>query len=452
MRSSVEVFAITIKDHNAIGFPHEQAAAVPDSSVELAQVRFRNGGGRAIAYRARTGSKPAIFLCLLLAWSLQISLGQTAIPKAVDIGVHFERAQAALKANDAETATREFRAVLALDPRNAEAYVNLGVVALSQGDYRAASQYLHKALAIRPSLAQAQALLGICDKRLGNSSAKALLTSSFSKLTDTRLRTQVGMELLGFYQQAGDTEHAIPVIQKLVDLNPENVDILYAAQRLYGELSEETLNKLAVLAPRSARMQQVIAERLINAGDLRGAIEHYKKAMEIDPRLPGVHYELAQAILESAPSDSAVQADAEKEVGTAITMEGDNAKSQCELGRIALLRADSEKAYAHYTRAFAMDPGDTQAQLGLGRVLMTMEKPQEAKKYLEMAVHSDPFNGAAHYRLAMAYKGLQMANEAQKEMHLFQEIKKTKDQVRELYHQMNSQPKEQADETPDSDK
>jgi cytochrome c-type biogenesis protein CcmH/NrfG len=133
-------------------------------------------------------------------------------------------------------------------------------------------------------------------------------------------------------------------------------------------------------------------------------------------------------------------------------MEGDNAKSQCELGRIALLRADSEKAYAHYTRAFAMDPGDTQAQLGLGRVLMTMEKPQEAKKYLEMAVHSDPFNGAAHYRLAMAYKGLQMANEAQKEMHLFQEIKKTKDQVRELYHQMNSQPKEQADETPDSDK
>ena len=51
-------------------------------------------------------------------------------------------------------------------------------------------------------------------------------------------------------------------------------------------------------------MQQVIAERLINEGDLKGATEHYRKALEIDPRVPGVHYELAEAILESAPTDA----------------------------------------------------------------------------------------------------------------------------------------------------
>ena len=43
-----------------------------------------------------------------------------------------------------------------------------------------------------------------------------------------------------------------------------------------------------MLAPGSARMQQVIAERLVNEGDLKSATEHYKKVLEIDPRVPGV--------------------------------------------------------------------------------------------------------------------------------------------------------------------
>jgi tetratricopeptide (TPR) repeat protein len=261
----------------------------------------------------------------------------------------------------------------------------------------------------------------------------------------------VGKELIGLYYQQGDSERAIPVVQKLVDLNPDDVDILYMAQRLYKGLADDTLNKLAVLAPGSARMQQVIAERLINAGDVQGATDHFKKALEIDPRLSGVRYELAQAILESAKSDSAAQTEAARELETTIAMEGDSASLQCELGGIAMLRSEWEKARAHYTRAFSMDPGSTQAQLGLGRLLMTMEKPQEARKYLEMAVKSDPLNGAAHYRLASAYKRLQMLDDAQKEMHLFQEIKETKDQVRKLYRQMNSQYHAETEEMPDSE-
>ncbi len=435
----------------AVGFLREQAVTGCDSRVELAQIPSRNQDGKASARHTCTAGTQAVFLFLLLALLLETAVAQTAVPKASQIRAHMQQAQAALKTKDVGTAATEFSAVLALDPRNAEAHVNLGVIAFSQGDYRAASQHLRKALAVRPFIMQAQALLGICEKRLGNRSAQALLESSFSKLTDTKLRTQVGMELIGLYYQQGASEHAIPVVQKLVDLNPDDVDILYMAQRLYGELAEDTLNKLAVLAPGSARMQQVIAERLVNAGDLKGAIEHYKKALEIDPRLPGVHYELAQAILESSPSDSPARAEAERELETAITTEGDSAKVQCELGKIALLRSNSEQAHTHYARAFALDPNDTEAQLGLGRALMTMEKVQEARKYLEMAVKSDPLNGAAHYRLALAYKRLQMADEAQREMHLFQEIKKAKDQVKALYRQMNSQPSQKADEAPENE-
>jgi tetratricopeptide (TPR) repeat protein len=389
---------------------------------------------------------------LILLLTLLVSgHAQAASPHAAEIHDHLRKAAEFLKARDPNSAVKEFDAVLALDPKNAEAYANLGVIAFLQRDYQKASPYLRKALTIDPSLVKTQALLGICQNRLGDPSARGLLEKSFPKLKDKPLRLQVGLELAGLYDQQGEPGATASVMKTLVDLDPDNVDVLFTAQRVYSELADDTLNKLAVLAPGSARMQQVIAEYSVNGGNLKGAIEHYRKALEIDSRLPGVHYELAEAILESSPSDAAAQTEAEKELATAIATEGDSAKVQCELGRIAFLRSDLPGAHEHYTRAFAMNPNNPGAQLGLGDVLMSMEKPQEARKYLEMAIQSDPLNGQARYRLAMAYRRLQMPEDAEKQMHLFQEIKKTKDQVKVLYRQMDKETKLQDDELPSSD-
>ncbi len=388
----------------------------------------------------------AAFLSLLFALPAYTGLPQAAIQKGAEIRDHFQRAQTALQANDARTAEKEFRAILALDPKNAGAHANLGVLAFGHGDCRAAFEEFRLALAVQPSLAKAQALLGICQKRLGDPSARASLEKSFQKLRDKPLRIQVGMELAGLYDREGNLDATASVMRSLVELDPENVDILYAAQRVYSELADDTLNKLAVVAPQSARMQQVIAERLINAGDLQGAIEHYRKAVEISPHLPGVRYEVAEAILESSPHNPQAQAEAEKELEAAAKVDGQSARTECLFGRIAILRSDLESAYAHYNRAFALNPREVEAQLGLGRVLAMMEKPQEAVKYLRMAVQSDPLNSGAHYRLAIAYRNLQLTDEAQKEIRLYQEIKQTLDHVKKLYRQMNKQPKSRGDE------
>src|SRR6202044_1865917 len=290
---------------------------------------------------------------------------------------------------------------------------NLGVIAFFQRDYQKASQYFRKALAIDPSLAKPQALLGISQKRLGDPSAPALLEKSFQKLKDKQLRLQVGMELATLYDQQGDPGATACVMRSLVDLDPDNVDVLFMAQRVYSELADDTLNKLAVLAPGSARMQQVIAERLVNGGDLQGAIEHYRKALQIDPRLPGVHFELGEAILQSAPHDPRTQADAEKEFEAAEAIDGDAAKAECGLGAIAASQSDLDRAFAHYQRAYKLAPSEVEAQLGLARLLMMQQKPQDAIKYLQDAIRIDPLNSEAHYRLALEYRRLQMDDRAQ---------------------------------------
>jgi tetratricopeptide (TPR) repeat protein len=386
----------------------------------------------------------------LLAGALAAAAAQTGASHAAEIHDHLRKAAEYLNAKDPNSALKEFDAVLALDPKNATANANLGVIAYSQRDYRNASQYLRNALATDPSLVKAQALFGICQKRLGDPSARALLEKSFPKLKDKPLRLQVGLELAALYDQQGEPGATASVMQSLVDLDPDNVDVLFMAQRVYSELADDTLNKLVVLAPGSARMQQVIAERLVNGGDLPHAIEHYRKALQIDPHVPGVHFELGEAILQSS-TDPARLAEAEKEFEAAEATDGDAAKAECGLGGIAMSQSDLEGALTHYQRAYKLNPNEIEAQLGLARILMMQQKPQQALTYLRTAIQSDPLNSEAHYRLASAYKVLQMDDQAQKEMHLFQEIKKSKDQVRELYRQMNIRPKAQGDEAPDNE-
>jgi Tfp pilus assembly protein PilF len=394
--------------------------------------------------------KELYLVLMLLASPLTMVSAQNGNTRGASIHDHLRKAAEYLKASDRDSAATEFNAVLALDPKNPEANANLGVIAFLQRDYKSASQYLRNALAADPSLTKTQALLGICERRLGQPSAQGLLEKSFPALKDKSLQIQVGMELAGIYDQQGNLDRTASVMRTLVDIDPDNVEILYMAQRVYTELADDTLNKLAILAPDSARMQQTIAERLINEGDLNGATEHYRKALEIDPRLPGVHYELAQAILEASPNDAQVQAEAEKELQAAIKSDGDSAGTECVFARIAAKRSDMDGAYAHYNRAFALNPGEAEAQIGLGRLLMTMDKPQEAAKYLRMAIQSDPLNGEAHYRLASVSRTLGLKEESAKEFRLFQEIKQTKLNLKELYRQMNKKPPEHEEQVPDA--
>jgi tetratricopeptide (TPR) repeat protein len=296
-------------------------------------------------------------------------------------------------------------------------------MAFFHGDCPAAEEEFHAALKSAPGLVRAQALLSICERRLGQPTAQADMESAFAKLDDAKMRTQVGMELADSYYQQGELEKTASVLHELLNLNPDNIDILFFAQRVYSELADNTLNKLAVLAPGSARMEQLIAERLINAGDLKNATEHYQKALQIDPKLPGMHFELAETMMESSPNDEKTQAAATKELQAAIEVDGDSARVECELGRIALLQTHTDQALAHYKHAYELNPKDAQAQIGLANVLEMQDNHEQAAAYLRMAVATDPFNATAHYRLSQVDRALHLEEESRKEMNLYLEIR-----------------------------
>lgn len=376
----------------------------------------------------------AIITAIALSCSGSVK-GQDASPDG-QLSSHLQRGQVALKANQPEEATREFRDALKLDPANAEAHANLGVLSFFHGDCREAETQFRAALKVAPGLIQAKALTAVCEKRLGESSAQQDLRSTFDSLHDVRMKTQVGIELADLFYQQGDLGQTGSVLYTLSSLNPDNVDILFFEQRVYSELANSTLDKLALLAPDSARMQQLIAERLINAGDLNNAIVHFRKALATNPKLPGTHFELAEALMEGSPNDPKAQAEAAAELQLSISIDGDSSKIECELGRIAALQSNMVSAQTHYEHAYQLKPDDAQADLGLADLLRQQNKPEDAAKYLRLAETSDPLNPEVHYKLSQVDKLLHLDDEQKKELQLFLDIRASKGKIQNLYQQM----------------
>jgi Tfp pilus assembly protein PilF len=75
----------------------------------------------------------------------------------------------------------------------------LGVMAFFHGDCPDAEREFRSALRAAPSLTKAQALLAVCERKLGEPSAQADMSSAFAQIRDVKLRTQVGIELANFY-------------------------------------------------------------------------------------------------------------------------------------------------------------------------------------------------------------------------------------------------------------
>jgi len=134
-----------------------------------------------------------LFLGLLSAFS------QTNPGRQQEIESHNRKAAEYLKENRPDLAVPEFRAIVALDPKNVDARGNIGVLLFFQGDYTNAIPELRAALKLRPTLSKIQALLGIAEKRTGDFNASRRdLEEAFPKVQDEKIRLETGMELIKF--------------------------------------------------------------------------------------------------------------------------------------------------------------------------------------------------------------------------------------------------------------
>lgn len=115
------------------------------------------------------------------------------------------------------------------------------------------------------------------------------------------------------------------------------------------------------------------------------ALEKFAAALDVDPDLPGVRYQMAVAAYQSGDD-----AGAKKYAGEAIGAGQNTADAQILLGTIAARAGDHATAAAAFGAAVAADPANAMAYYNWSESLRHGGKSREALEKLKMALTRNP--------------------------------------------------------------
>lgn len=383
--------------------------------------------------------RSSLIAAALLLSAAALCRAQTPVAPKAELAAHLQKAQSYLQQKRPDLAIPELEAAVQLAPDDVEIQGNLGVLLFFAGKQSEAIPYLRFAVEKQPDLAKIQGILGIAELHNQDpADGRKDLEAAFPRIDDTRFKVQAGLELVGSYTQTSDLELAAAMLAQLKKIAPDNPEVLYASYRTYADLSSESMIALSLAEPDSAQMHQLMAHEETKEGNTNGAIAQFRKAIEVNPHLPGVHFELAELL--STSQDPAIKKQAEQEFRAALKDNPHDEKSVCELAEIAMTKGDESEALKQYTTAIELQPDDANAKLGLAKLLLQMNKPDQALPLLEASVQLEPTNATAHYRLATLYKKLGRADDAKREVELYQKYKEMKEKLRVVYKDLLIQP------------
>lgn len=374
-------------------------------------------------------------LALIFFLATQHCVSQTTTSVKDQIKFHALQAEKFLRERQPDLAIPEFRAIVSLDPTNADAQANLGVLLFFQKEYAEAIPPLRTALKLQPGLLKIQMLLGMAEKRTGHlKAARKDLKSAFSSAKEEKSKIQAGMELIEIYSGARDLHRAASVVDALDVLYPTNPYVIYASYRIHSDLAEQAMLSLALVAPNSALMHQVMAHELELHGHKAGAIEQYRLALKLDPHLPGLHFELAELL--NSSTDPALHAQAKNEYEAALAADPFDEKAERRLGELAARAGDLKTASADYSRALKLQPNDSKAMTDFAEVLLGLHQRKKALALLKHSLALNPTSAAAHYRLSALDREMGMPDDAKQQLKEFMTYNKDWNNLHKVFETM----------------
>lgn len=251
--------------------------------------------------------------------------------------------------------------------------------------------------------------------------ALPLLKKQLAAPLDKDLKRQGGLAVVHCAMTLNEPDAAVSALQMLNREFPHDPDVLYVTTHAYSDLATRASQELATTAPDSYQAHELDAESLETRGKWDEALAEYRKILEQDPKLPGIHYRIGRIIL-SQPATATTADDARKEFEAELQIDPNNAGAEYVLGELARQAQQWDEAIAHFSKATELDPGFTEAFLGFGMSLNSAQKYADAILPLEKYVKMQPQDPAGHYQLAIAYARSGRKEDASREMAIQREL------------------------------
>jgi len=265
---------------------------------------------------------------------------------------HFQLAYAYTALKRVDDAQAEYEKCISLDPKMAEAYLNLGILLLEKNPAQAVSP-LRKAVELLPSQSRPRYLLGVAQ------------------------------------QQSGDLPGAAESFEGATRLDPKDLDSLIHLGEVYLKANrpsdaEKKFRAALDLAPKSREALQGLALSLDEQHEPE-ALDAYRAYLAVDPQDQNTRARMLRLMVAQGQSDAAV-AELDK-AGSSSSLDELRLKADIEIGQ-----KKYSDAIATLKQALALAPTDAQLHGGLGRVYLQTRDFPNAERELKTAVQIDRNN------------------------------------------------------------
>jgi len=282
---------------------------------------------------------------------------------------HFELGYVFTALQKADEARGEYEKAIAIDPKMAEAYLNLGILFIERNPAVAVPN-LSKAVELLPAQSRPRYLLGVAQENTKDYSAAA---ESFE----------------GAYR-----------------LDPHNLEPILHLANLYIRLkrpadAEAKFRSILEVQPSDAQALLGVAECLA-AEKKPEAADAYRNYLRVQPADSAARARLVHLLVEQQQYDAALEElnRAEADQGTNVAANLDSLRMRADI-QIAQKKWDD--SIATLNKAIALAPRDAQLHGGLGRIYLQKRDFPDALKELKTALQLDAENVAYWKDLSTSY-------------------------------------------------
>ncbi len=325
----------------------------------------------------------------------------------------FQTASAALAAGDYPAAERGFKALLSKSPSDIASLGNLGVLYSRTGRSTEAISTYRQALRIHPDDPGILLNLGLVYFKQENF-AGAL--PYFEQLIATNpANSQAVLLLAACRVYTGNPQPAISLLEPLSAATPADQGALYLLAVAYQKnkqpiKAKQTLTQMLQSAD-PPKAEFLLARAYYDAGLFDEAAEGFRRAIQLDDRLPGVHREFGKVLVSQRNTDQAL-----RELKIALAQNAQDAEAVYFTGALLAQAGRSREAAPYLQQTIRQQPNSWAAYYYLGKARLTENAAPEAVTLLRRAVALNPGDASAYYALGRALQANGKPEEAKQAM------------------------------------
>lgn len=314
------------------------------------------------------------------------------------------RAEEAIQKNDFHTAEPLLKKIVASDPKNYQAWFDLGFVYNRQGRTQDSVHAYRQSVAAKSDIFESNLNLGLMLARSNSPEAEQFLRAA-AKLKPTA-QVEEGQARawlsLGHLLENTKPDEALDAYQKAAALTPKDPEPhlsggLLRERRKDFSGAEAEYKQVLVLDPHSNEAVIGLANIYMKSSRVAEAEPLLRQLAAERPDDAGLHLQLGRVLAAQDKKDEAIV-----EIQTALKFSPDDSEAQHDLADLLKESgslADAEKAYRQLLKA---TPNDAELHYSLGGILLKQRNFPEAEQEFQAAIRLKPDFGAAYGNLAIA--------------------------------------------------